>query len=234
MEDTGTITADLFTLQDLGYRDFIAGLIPTADKASIIGVRSPALKKYADTLAGTAEAKHFLQELPHHYYEENMLHANLLNRVKNMEEALDLVRSFLPYIDNWAVSDALNPAAFALHKAMLVPQIRAWLDDQHTYTVRFAVGMLMNHFLDKDFDTRYLEWAADIRSQEYYINMMAAWFFATALTFRYEETVPYLIERRLPVWNHNKTIQKAVESRRIDEETKSYLKTLRIRRGSKA
>lgn len=225
-----SITAGLFLLQDPAYRDFMARLIPTADKETIIGVRSPALKKYAASLAGSAEADSFLLRLPHRYYEENLLHVNLLNRVEDMDRSLRLLQAFLPYVDNWAVCDSLNPAPFAANKTQLVTRIRTWMDDPHAYTVRFAIGLLMRHFLDDAFDPVYLDWVAAIDSAHYYVNMMVAWYFATALTMRYEETLPYLSAHRLPVWNHNKTIQKAVESYRIDGEKKAVLRTLRIKR----
>ena len=221
------IREKLFALQDAGYRDFNAKLLPTVDKERIIGVRTPALRKLARELLKSTDITVFMAELPHAYFEEDGLHAAFIEAIKDFEPCLIQVERFLPYIDNWATCDCLNPPVFRKHRAALLPHIRRWLDSGETYTVRFGVSMLMSHFLDEDFDTAYLEWVAKLRSEEYYVNMMIAWYFATALAKQYEAALPYIEQRRLDRWTHNKTIQKAVESYRIGGERKEYLKTLR-------
>ena len=218
----------LFALQDGGYRDFHAALIPTLDKALVIGVRTPALRTLARELKGTELAAAFLAQLPHVYYEENNLHAALLGQMKDFDACLTAVEAFLPYVDNWATCDSLRPPALAKNKAALLERVRVWLQSGHTYTVRFAMGMLMNHFLEEDFREEYLELVASVRSEEYYIRMMQAWYFATALAKQYEAAVKLLEQRRLEPWVHNKTIQKARESYRISQEQKIYLKSLKV------
>ena len=217
----------LFALQDEGYRDFHAALIPTVDKGLVIGVRSPALRALAKELKGT-EVAAFMEELPHRYYEENNLHAALIGHIRDFEPCLAAVERFLPWVDNWATCDRMNPKALAKDKAALLERIRMWLQSGHTYTVRFGMEMLMNHFLEEDFREEYLALVASVQSEEYYIRMMQAWYFATALAKQYEAAVTYLEQRKLDVWVHNKTIQKARESFRVGEEEKIYLKSLKV------
>lgn len=218
----------LFALQDTGYRDFHAALMPTVDKALVIGVRSPALRALARELKGTEQAAAFMAELPHQYYEENNLHAALIGHIRDFDACMAALEHFLPYVDNWATCDMMNPKALAKDKAALLERIRLWLQSGHTYTVRFGMGMLMRHFLEEDFREEYLALVASVQSEEYYIRMMQAWYFATALAKQYEAAVQYLEQRKLGVWVHNKTIQKARESYRISDEQKEYLKSLKI------
>ncbi len=218
----------LFALQDAGYRDFHAALMPTVDKALVIGVRMPALRALAKELKGTEPAADFMAQLPHKYYEENNLHAALIGHIRDFDACMAAVERFLPYVDNWATCDMMNPRALAKDKAALLERIRLWLQSGHTYTVRFGMGMLMNHFLEEDFREEYPALVASVRSEEYYVRMMQAWYFATALAKQYEAAVTYLEQRRLGAWVHNKTIQKARESFRVSQEQKEYLKSLKV------
>lgn len=217
----------LFELQDLKYRDFHSKLLPGIDKETIIGIRTPVLRKFAKEFAKTEEAEAFLQELPHHYYEENNLHMMVITGIRDYDVCLAEVKRFLPYIDNWATCDLPMPKCFAKHKKELFPAVRKWIGSDHTYTIRYGIGTLMNFYLDEDFKPEYLELAASVKSEEYYVNMMIAWYLATALAKQWNATIPYLEERKLSPWVHRKTIQKAVESYRITDEQKVYLKTLR-------
>lgn len=217
----------LFALRDEPYRDFVARLIPMVDKERIIGIRTPTLRSLARELARTEDMSSFMDDLPHAYFEENGLHAFLIEQQRDFERCLRETERFLPQIDNWATCDSLSPPAFGRHKAELLPSIRRWLDSGETYTVRFGVNMLMRHFLDADFRPEYLDWVADLRSEEYYVRMVAAWYFATALAKQYEAALPYMERHRLECWTHNKTIQKSVESYRISAPRKEYLKTLK-------
>ena len=217
---------NLFALQDPGYREFHARLMPTVDKVRIIGVRIPALRSLARSISGTPEAEAFLQTLPHEYYEENNLHAFLIAGGKDFTETVAAVEAFLPYIDNWATCDSLRPRIFARHKEALLPYIRRWLASEHPYTVRFGIEMLLCHYLDEAFDPVYLQWAA-IDHGDYYVRMMVAWYFAEALAKQYDAALPWLTHHQLPLWVHNKAIQKAVESRRITPAQKEFLRTLR-------
>lgn len=228
-QETECIRARLFALQDEGYRAFHSRLMPTVPPETVIGVRVPALRRLAKRLAGTPQAEAFLQELPHTYYEENNLHAFLLESIRDYDAALAATEKFLPYIDNWATCDSFCPKVFAKHKEELLPVLRRWMASDHPYTVRYGMEMLMRYYLDEDFRPEHLAWAAAVHSGEYYINMMRAWYFATALAKQPEAALPWLTERRLDVWTHNKTIQKAVESSRIPAETKAFLRTLRVR-----
>lgn len=214
------IKARLFELQDPGYKAFHARLIPTVEPSTIIGVRVPVLRAFAKTLGREADA--FLAELPHRYYEENNLHAFLIAETADFERCLEQVEAFLPYIDNWATCDGLRPKCFRKERGRLLPAIRRWLQSEHPYTVRFAIEMLMVHYLDEAFEPEYLRLVAAVRSEHYYVKMMVAWYFATALAKQWEQTLPYLAE--LSDWERRKTIQKAVESDRITEEQKDYLK----------
>lgn len=220
------IQNELFALQDKGYRDFHARLMPTVDKALIIGVRTPALRRLAKTVPPEDKAA-FLGSLPHIYYEENNLHALFVSGIRDFDAALSETERFLPYIDNWATCDMFLPKVFQKNAAALLPHIRRWLDAQEEYTVRFGIGLLMRLFLDEAFSPEYPALVAGIRREEYYIRMMAAWYFATALAKQYSAVLPFLEENRLPAWTHNKAIQKAVESYRIPDAVKTYLKTLR-------
>lgn len=218
----------LFALQDAGYRDFHAALMPTVDKALVIGVRMPALRALAKELKGTELAADFMAALPHKYYEENNLHAALIGHIRDFDACIAAVERFLPYVDNWATCDMMNPKALTKDKAALLERIRLWLQSGHTYTVRFGMEMLMNHFLEEDFREEYPALVASVQSEEYYVRMMQAWYFATALAKQYEAAVTYLEQRRLGAWVHNKTIQKARESFRVSQEQKEYLKSLKV------
>lgn len=223
------IRTRLFELQDIKYRDFQSGLIPTAEKEMFIGVRTPALRKYAKELAKTEGIDEFLNDLPHKYFDENQLHAFIISEIKDYVECVKQVDRFLPFVDNWATCDQMSPGIFKKHKDELSKEIYKWLESDKTYTIRFAIGILMQHYLDGDFDTKYLERVSSIRSEEYYVNMMIAWYFATALAKQYESTILYIQDHRLDVWTHNKTIQKAIESYRITDEAKEYLRGLKIK-----
>lgn len=217
----------LFSLQDTKYRDFHSKLMPTIDYETIIGVRTPDLRKQVKTLVKREDIGEFMEALPHDYYEENNLHAFLIEQMKDYDECLEHLERFLPYVDNWATCDAMTPKVFKKHKEELLEKIQGWLVSDHTYTIRFGIEMLMKFYLDEDFDEKYLDWVAAVRSEEYYVNMMIAWYFATALAKQYDASLPYIKENRLADWTHNKTIQKAVESYRITSEQKTYLKTLK-------
>lgn len=227
---TDEIRAELYRLRDEKYRDFQVKLIPTRDPETMIGVRTPALRAYAKTLSKRPDIGEYLDALPHESFDEDQLHAFILSGMKDFEQCVRAVDRFLPFVDNWATCDQLSPKAFGKHRAALLPWIRRWMDSGRTYTVRFGIGMLMAHFLDTDFEPEYLEWVTAVQSEEYYVNMMRAWYFATALAKQYETALPYLEEQRLDAWTHNKTIQKAVESYRITDEQKAYLKTLKVKK----
>ena len=229
MAELTELQKQLFELQDIKYRDFHSKLMPETAKEKIIGIRTPVLRKFAKVFAGTPELEDFLQQLPHQFYEENNLHMMLITGIKDYPKCMEEVLRFLPYIDNWATCDCFCPKVFAKHKAELLPHIRRWLDSGETYTMRYAMVMLMRYYLDADFRPEYLAWVAGVHREEYYINMMRAWYFATALAKQPEATLPWLTEKRLDVWTHNKTIQKAVESYRIPDERKRLLRGLRIR-----
>ena len=218
----------LFAKQDTKYRDFQAPLFPNLNKERMIGVRTPELKKLAKELCGSVLADKFIETLPHDYFDENQLHAFLISLTKDYQMCLKEVNKFLPYIDNWGTCDQLSPKVFAKHKDSLIVSIKEWLKSKHTYTVRFAIGMLMQYYLDESFKEEYLEMVAITRSDEYYINMMIAWYFATALAKQYETAIKYIEDKRLSPWTHNKTIQKAVESYRISVKQKAYLRSLKF------
>ena len=223
-------TERLMELQDTGYRDMQKKIIPTVDPDSIIGVRTPALRALAKEILKSGDYKSFLNELPHKYFEENQLHAFILSGMKDFDECMDELEKFIPFVDNWATCDQMSPKVFKKHKDELLKHIKVWIKSDKTYTVRFGVGMLMEHFLDEDFDLKYPEMAARIRSDEYYVNMMIAWYFATALAKQYESIIPFIEQKRLAPWTHNKAIQKSVESYRITDEQKAYLKSLKVPR----
>lgn len=223
------VREQLFEMQDLNYRDFQAKLIPTIRKERIIGVRTPQLRKFAREFGRTEEAQEFMKALPHQYYEENNLHGFLIERMGDYEACLKAQTEFLPYIDNWATCDIGVPKGFKKDPDRLLPEIDKWIESGHTYTMRYGIGMLMRLFLDERFQPEFLKKVSEVRSEEYYVNMMTAWYFATALAKQYDTAIVYLEEERLPVWTHNKAIQKAVESFRITREQKIYLRTLKIK-----
>ena len=219
---------ELYDLQDLKYRDMQIKIIPGIEPESVIGVRTPQLRTIAKEIFRSGDYKGFLDELPHRYFEENQLQAFLISGIKDVNECMEELEKFLPYVDNWATCDQMSPKIFKKHKEELFTHIQEWISSDKTYTVRFGVGMLMEHFLDDDFDIRYPRMVAGIRSKEYYVNMMIAWYFATALAKQYESILPFIEGKKLDDWTHNKAIQKSVESRRITEEQKTYLKSLKV------
>lgn len=227
MEPYTALQQQLFTMQDLKYRDFHSRLLPGIDKETIIGIRTPILRKFAMEFRKTEESRQFLKELPHQYYEENNLHMMLLSAERDYEICLEQVKAFLPYIDNWATCDLPLPKCYAKHKEELIFEIEQWMASGKTYTIRYGIGVLMRLYLDEDFRPEYLEWVISVRSEEYYVNMMIAWYLATALAKQWDATIPYLEEKRLFEWVHKKTIQKAIESYRITPEQKVYLRSLR-------
>lgn len=218
----------LFELQDEKYAEFQRKLIPTVEKESVIGVRIPELRKFAKGLIKEGKEEAFLKELPHTYYDENVLHGLILSERKDVEVCVREVEAFLPYVDNWAVCDTMSPKVFKKHKSELFSKFKEWAASDKTYTCRFGIGMLMSHFLDEEFTPEVLQIAAAPDSEEYYVKMMVAWFFATALAKQWESTISYIEEKKLAPWVHNKTIQKAVESYRITEEQKKVLKVLKV------
>ena len=215
---------------DEGYRAFMSRLVPNIAIDRMLGVRAPVLRSMAKQMKGSALCTAFLTETPHPYFEENMLHAYLIGLERDYPACVRALDTFLPCVDNWAVCDALRPVCIRAHREAFLGELERWLASPHVYTVRFAIEMLMLHYLDEGFRTAHLVAVAAVTHTDYYVRMMVAWYFATALAQRYRETLPYLEERRLDAWTHNKTIQKAVESRRIDEKMKEYLKTLRVER----
>ncbi len=224
-----SIRERLFSAQDSGYRDFHARLVPNIEKEHIIGVRTPVLREIAKEVSKSGEAEEFLKSLPHEYYEENNLHAFLIEQIRDFDRALYETERFLPYIDNWATCDSFLPKVFKKERGNILPKIYQWLESSHTYTVRYGIGLLMSLFLDDAFEKKYLEAVCGVRSDEYYIKMMIAWYFATALTKQYDSSISYIEQKRLDPWTHNKTISKACDSRRISGDTKAYLKSLRIK-----
>lgn len=217
----------LFALQDINYKAFHEKLIPTVPPETVIGIRTPVLRRFASDYAKTPDAAEFRASLPHAYYEENNLHAFLIEKIRDFDQALAALEAFLPYIDNWATCDAFAPKVFAKHTDELLPHIESWIASEKTYTVRYGLGALMRYYLDEHFKPEYLTLAAGVRSEEYYVNMMIAWFFATALAKQYDAALQILLEHKLDVWTHNKAIQKARESFRITDAQKAYLSTLK-------
>ena len=224
------IVAELFRLQDKKYAAFQAKLIPTIPADKIIGVRTPELRAFAKELSKDEGVGAFLTALPHQYFEEDQLHAFVISLEKDFDKCIGEVEAFLPFVDNWATCDQLSPKAFKKVPEKLLPYIETWLKSDKVYTVRFAIGMLMQHFLDQRFDPKCANMVAAVKSEEYYINMMIAWYFATALAKQYDAILPYLEGKKLDAWTHNKAIQKSVESYRITAEQKAYLKTLKVGR----
>ena len=217
----------LYELADENYADFQAKLTPTVERGKFIGVRVPLARKLAKEIYGAGQYADFLKELPHRSYDENMLHGLILSEIKDYDTCIAEIDRFLPFVDNWAVCDTISPKCFAKNKERLMEKIVEWSASEKVYTSRFGVEMLMSHFLDADFREEYLEIPARVRGEDYYVKMMVAWFFATALAKQWEATVPYVEQKRLETWTHNKTIQKAVESYRITDEQKQYLKSFK-------
>ena len=221
------IQQELFALQEKAYGDFQAKLMPTIARDTVIGVRTPALRKYAKALAKEEGIEGFLRNLPHQYFEENQLHAFLIAEMKDYDRCIEELNLFLPYVDNWATCDQMSPKVFGKHKEELLEQIKQWIASDKTYTIRFGIGMLMTHYLEEEFHLEYANMVVDIRSEEYYVNMMIAWYFATALAKQYEAILPFIEERKLDSWTHRKAIQKSIESYRITKEQKEYLRSLK-------
>ena len=228
MKNYPSLPDSLFALQDLTYKEFQCGLMPTVDPDTVIGVRTPALRKLAKDFAKAPETAEFLQTLPHRYYEENNLHGLLISAMRDYDGAVAALDAFLPYVDNWATCDLIRPKVFQKHLPELLEKIEVWLSSDRTYTIRFGLEMLMTYYLDDAFCPEYLELAAGVRSGEYYANMMIAWYFATALAKQYDAALPYLRECRLDPWTHNKAIQKAIARYRVTDEQKAYLRTLKV------
>lgn len=222
------IRARLLEMQDAEYRAFQAKLMPTVDVERIIGVRVPAQRVYAKELKNTAGAAEFMRELPHRYYEEDNLHAFLIEGMRDYDACLDALNAFLPYVDNWATCDMMSPKVLKKNLPQTLAQAQAWMQSNHTYTIRYGIGTLMRFFLDEAFDPVHLEWVAALRSEDYYVRMMVAWYFATALAKQYDAALSFIEQRKLDAWTHNKAIQKAVESYRISPEQKQHLKKYRI------
>lgn len=222
------ISDRLFALADGKYRDFTASLIPTVDKNTVIGVRTPLIRGLAKEMKRAGQSREFLDALPHKYHEENNLHGFIINDISDFCECVSEVERFLPYVNNWATCDSLRPKAFARNTDNLYPFINKWLTSVKPYTVRFGIEMLMCYYLDEKFRHEYAEQVAKVQSGEYYVKMMQAWYFATALAKQWDETIGFLEEKRLSPWVHNKAVQKATESYRVSEEQKAYLRTLRI------
>ncbi len=226
---TDEIRDELYALQDKEYRDFQSRLIPSISPESFIGVRTPELRRLAKDIAKRGDLYAFMDDLPHEFFDENQLHAFAISDMKDFDNCVSRLKAFLPYVDNWATCDQMSPKVFKKHKSELIELVSEWLNDEHLYTVRFAIGMLMEHYLDKDFDPVYPYMVASVKSEEYYIRMMVAWYFATALAKQYDAVIPYIEEKRLETWTHNKTIRKAIESYRIDPAKKEYLRSLTIK-----
>ena len=224
------IRKELFALQDIKYRDFQMKLIPGKDPENSIGVRTPELRRLAKELSKRPDIGEFLNDLPHEYFDEDQLHAFIISGIRDYDSCMDHVERFLPYVDNWATCDQMSPKVFKKHKPALAVKTDKWLDSDRTYTIRFGIKMLMEHILCEEFSMKYPERVSDLRSDEYYVNMMIAWYFATALAKQYDAILPFIENKRLDVWTHNKAIQKSIESYRITPEQKEYLKTFKIKK----
>jgi len=223
------IQKKLFELSDKEYAAFQAKLTPTVDPELFIGVRVPLLRKFTKEYAKNNDIYPYLKTLPHHYYDENIVHGLFIETIKDFDKCVEEIDRFLPYVDNWAVCDIMSPKVLGKHKDKLLKKIVEWTKSDKTYTIRFGIEMLMSYFLDADFDESYFKVLLPIKSDEYYVNMMLAWYYATALAKQWDATIKLLENKQLPVWVHNKTIQKAKESYRITPEQKEYLKTLHIK-----
>ena len=222
-----TVYERLIACSDEQYKEFQSKLVPNIPKETVLGVRTPDMRRIAKEIRGTEEAEGFLAELPHKFYEENLVHFFLIAMIKDFDQCVQAVETFLPYVDCWPVCDQSTPKVFAKNHEKLLPLIRKWMDSDRVYTARFGIRMLMNEFLGEDFQPEYLAWVAGVQGEDYYIKMMVAWYFATALAKQYDESVVYIEKRRLEPWTHKKAIQKAVESFRVTEAHKEYLKMLR-------
>ena len=222
------IIEELKKLSDKEYKEFSSKLLPNIDCNTILGVRVPLIRDFAKKIKDTVEAKEFLTELPHCFYEENMLHGVLISNIKDYKTSVYELNRFLPYVDNWAVCDSTKPNIFKKHKEELLKEITKWINSKKTYTVRFGIEMLMNFYLDDDFSPKYNDMVKNVKSEEYYVNMMISWYLATALTKQWTSTIKIIEEKTLDKWVHNKTIQKAIESYRITDEQKDYLRKLRV------
>ena len=229
-EMTRDVQKRLFEMQDTGYRNFHARLIPTVKKEKIIGIRTPMLRKFAKEFGKTEESEMFLKALPHQYYEENNLHGLLIEQIRDYDKCLEELERFLPHIDNWATCDLLALHMIKKHRDIFIREVYRWMESDKPYIIRFGISMLMRHYLDEGFKPEYPEKVAAICSEEYYVNMMRAWYFATALAKQYEKILPFLEEQRMDIWTHNKTIQKSIESYRITQEQKDHLRILRIKK----
>ena len=225
------IVNSLYAMRDNAYRDFNSSLIPGIDKNSFIGVRTPNLRAFVRNMVKDGVAGEFIERLPHTFFEENQLHAFILSACRDFDSAIMAVDKFLPYVDNWATCDQMSPKIFAKNTNKLLPYIKKWIKSKHTYTVRFGVLCLMRYFMDDGFDEKYADMVANIKSDDYYINMMRAWYFATALAKQYERVFPYFVDNRLDMWTHNRAIQKAVESFRVSDRHKADLRALRRKDG---
>ena len=217
----------LFELKDEKYADFHSKLMPNIPREKIIGVKVPNMRKLTKEYSKSEESKLFLNNLPHKYYDENLLHGMLISEIKDYDKCINKLDKFLPFVDNWAVCDTISLKVFKNNKEKQIEKIKIWISSKTTYVCRFGILMLMKHFLDDDFKPEYLETVANVKSDEYYIKMMIAWFFATALSKHWDETIIYLEKEKLYIWVHNKTIQKARESYRITTQQKEYLKSLK-------
>ena len=222
-----TVYEELLQVKDDKYREFQAKLVPNIDYSNILGVKTPQMRSIAKKVFDSGRKDEFLKTLPHRYYEENLIHFFVISLIKDFDECIKAVENFLPYVDCWPVSDQATPKSFKINHEKLLPYIKKWIASEHVYTARFGIRMLMNEFLGDDFKEEYLELAASVKGDDYYIKMMVAWYFATALAKRYDESVKYIEERKLDEWVHKKSIQKAIESYRVSDEHKEYLKTFR-------
>ncbi len=229
MNEIEIIRQKLISMSDEKHRDFSSKLIPEVDKETVLGVKIPLLRQYAKELLKSGQIQEFMTCLPHKYHEENSLHACIIAELKSYDETISALDEFLPYVDNWATCDIMTPKSFKKNTERLICDIDRWLSSQHTYTIRFAIGMLLALYLDDEFKEEYLQRVGNIESSEYYVNMMRAWYFATALAKQYDSAVKYIEDSRLDTWTHNKTIQKAVESYRVPSGRKEYLKRFKIR-----
>ena len=218
-----SIKEKLFKLQDKKYQELQSKIIPNIDSSTIIGVRTPEIKKLAKEVV-KGDYKPFLEELPHKYYDENQLHAFIISEIKNYDECIKYINAFLPYINNWATCDTLIPKVFKKNTDKLIIEVKKWIKSKDTYTIRYGIGTLMRFYLNDEFKEDYLELVSKIKSNEYYVNMMIAWFFATGLAKQYNSTIKYIENNKLDTWVHNKTIQKAIESYRITDKQKDYLR----------
>ena len=222
-----TLYHELLAVKDEAYRALQTKLVPNVPPETIVGVRTPDLRRIAKNVSARADCGAFLRDLPHRYYEENLIHFFVLAEIKDFDACVRGVEAFLPYVDCWPVSDQATPKSFRKNRKKLLPYVKNWIASEHVYTARFGLRMLMNEYLDADFRPEYLELAASKTGEDYYLKMMVAWYFATALAKQYDETLPYLENHRLPEWTHKKAIQKALESFRVTPEHKAYLRTLR-------